>query len=1143
MKKIILLILTLAITSPINAQLVRVTFQVDMTYQNVSANGVHVAGDFQDTAGFGANWNPGSTQLFDSTNTNVYEITVMVPPGSYQYKFINGNAWGSDESVPLACGVGNFPYNRQAIIGTSDTTLPAICFGTCAACPQTQNITFQVDMRNQTIDSTGVYIAGSFQVAAGFPGNWDASATQLLDPNNDSIYSVTVTVPQGTYEYKFLNGNSFAGEEQVPSSCGVPNGLGGFNRQVAVSADTTIQAICFGSCTVCSAPPTPIYNVTFKLDMQTYTNAFGNAFVSGTFNGWNGSLDTLLDANGDTVYETTIQLAAGTYEYKFQLDNWTVPELFTGNEPCVISNSGNVNRIVTITGDTTLGEYCFGSCFDCPSSPPAFYEVVFSLDLNDYDTAFNQVFVSGTFNSWCGSCAELTDNNLDGIYTDTLLLPADTFQFKFNLDNWAISEIFSGNEICTDTAGGVANRSLIITGDTVIPAVCFNSCTQCPPRPQYNITLIADLKHQTADTSGVYIIGNFNQFDSTATQLQNIGDSLYSVQLTLDSGKTYHYRFLNGNMAEQAFGNCFSFAPNGFLGRSFTLNNNSDTLQTCFNECDTCLNVPAAQFYQVTFRVGMFGQAISNNGVHIAGNFQIAAGYTNNWDPSSTALTDADNDSIYEITLILPADTFEYKFINGNSWGSDEIVPAACGVGLTSLNRQIIINSDTTLMAVCFGSCSPCQQSIPPTQYAITFKVDMRLENTNSSGIYLTGDFVNWSADSLQMQNTTTGIYELTLLLDSGVNYQYKFLNGNSFAGEESVPAACGVPNGLGSFNREITAMNSTSLDTVCFSECGPCNLSITKQVSITFKVDMSQQSVDPTGVYIAGSFNNWSLTPLSLSSNQVYETTLLLDSNTIFQYKFVNGNNPGVYENVPSICGTPDGLGGFNRSIFTFGNVSLNEVCFSECAACTTAVPQTEVTFRVSMKNNPASNLGVHIAGNFNNYNVPQRRMMDTDLDSIFEISLMFDRGENLKFNFFNGISINNREKTDSLQLCGIDNGNGIFERNLIVPVNDTILPIVCFERCNNCVKQNDISVQEWIGLNTSVYYSNKQLIVQTNLPHELQYFTLYDVKGKIILQQTLVQEKFQVVDLNNNFSSGIYIYSIKTKAAYLRGRLYFAE
>jgi len=44
------------------AQLHQITFKVDMTNEVISAQGVHIAGDFQSIAGLGGNWSPSSTE-------------------------------------------------------------------------------------------------------------------------------------------------------------------------------------------------------------------------------------------------------------------------------------------------------------------------------------------------------------------------------------------------------------------------------------------------------------------------------------------------------------------------------------------------------------------------------------------------------------------------------------------------------------------------------------------------------------------------------------------------------------------------------------------------------------------------------------------------------------------------------------------------------------------------------------------------------------------------------------------------------------------------------------------------------------------------------------------------------------------------
>lgn len=100
-----------------------VTFSVDMQYQTVSTNGVHIAGNFQ-------GWNPAGTPMVQSTtNPSVYTYSATFPIGdTLQYKFVNGNSWGNYESVPGACAVNN---NRFLVVAAGNPVLPAIVFGTC----------------------------------------------------------------------------------------------------------------------------------------------------------------------------------------------------------------------------------------------------------------------------------------------------------------------------------------------------------------------------------------------------------------------------------------------------------------------------------------------------------------------------------------------------------------------------------------------------------------------------------------------------------------------------------------------------------------------------------------------------------------------------------------------------------------------------------------------------------------------------------------------------------------------------------------------------------------------------------------------------------------------------------------------------
>ena len=100
-----------------------VTFMVDMQYQLVSENGIHIAGTMQ-------GWNPSSTPLSDVNGDDIWEVTLTLAENTiYEYKFINGNSWGSDETVFGNCSAGN--GNRQISTTIENMSLPAYVFNSC----------------------------------------------------------------------------------------------------------------------------------------------------------------------------------------------------------------------------------------------------------------------------------------------------------------------------------------------------------------------------------------------------------------------------------------------------------------------------------------------------------------------------------------------------------------------------------------------------------------------------------------------------------------------------------------------------------------------------------------------------------------------------------------------------------------------------------------------------------------------------------------------------------------------------------------------------------------------------------------------------------------------------------------------------
>ena len=84
----------------------------------------------------------------------------------------------------------------------------------------------------------------------------------------------------------------------------------------------------------------------------TYPSAASEVYLVGEFNDWNTkNPDYKMEKNAEGVYEITIELAKGAYEYKFFADgDWKAdPE-----NPDVVPGFGN--SLATITAGSTLGE-------------------------------------------------------------------------------------------------------------------------------------------------------------------------------------------------------------------------------------------------------------------------------------------------------------------------------------------------------------------------------------------------------------------------------------------------------------------------------------------------------------------------------------------------------------------------------------------------------------------------------------------------------------------------------------------------------------------------------------------------------------------------------------------------------------------
>jgi hypothetical protein len=220
-------------------------------------------------------------------------------------------------------------------------------------------------------------------------------------------------------------------------------------------------------------------NVTFQVDMNNFTGTFTAPEVNGTFNSWCGNCAAMTDADSNNVWEVNIALTAGdTVEYKYSHDAWTGQETNDPTAACTNGNTTNTNRVLVVpAAATTLPVVCWGSCGPCTSP----VDVTFQVDMQLYTTSFTAPEVNGTFNSWCGNCAAMTDADGDNVWDVTISLNAgDTVEYKYSHDNWTGQETNDPTAACTNGNTTYTNRVLVVpAASDTLDVVCWASCDAC----------------------------------------------------------------------------------------------------------------------------------------------------------------------------------------------------------------------------------------------------------------------------------------------------------------------------------------------------------------------------------------------------------------------------------------------------------------------------------------------------------------------------------------------------------------------------------------------------------------------------------------------------------------------------------------
>jgi hypothetical protein len=544
-----------------------------------------------------------------------------------------------------------------------------------------------------------------------------------------------------------------------------------------------------------------------------------------------------------------------------------------------------------------------------------------------------------------------------------------------------------------------------------------------------------------------------------------------------------------------------------------------------------------AQF-PVTFSVDMTGQTVSPDGVHIAGNFQdvnydgtLENPSLVNWSPNTYQLTDDDMDMVYSVTLDLVADDrYEFKFINGNDWPFEESIPAACQVGNGNGNRFIAVSAATDYL-ICWESCAPCGER------TVRFRVDMSLapDGVNPAGVSVAGDFQGWSPGTTFLSDPDGNlIFERAINVGTASSIEFKYINGDDWIFAETVPSECGFgPNS----NRQVNLTETNTVLTAwCFNGCSTC----LQPTLVTFKVDMTNETVGANGVHVAGNFQGWNpgspeheLT--DADADNIYEVTVPVQPGSI-QYKFVNGNAWGSDESVPAACNT-----GGNRSATIAGETMELYFCYNQCSSeCVVNPDPAAITFRVNMSEATVAAEGVFLISGATvpAWQAGATQMTDDNADGVYECTITISGSADIQYKFVNGdVDVSANEENTGLADCGIDNGIGGFNRTHVRSGEPETLAVVCFNECVDC----EVSVSELAEVvnQVNVFPVPAQDVLSVRFNSNVyQNITLrmVNLTGQVVLTQNAgtVKPGEHTIPMNvSNLASGVYFLEIGNETA----------
>jgi len=335
------------------------------------------------------------------------------------------------------------------------------------------------------------------------------------------------------------------------------------------------------------------FNVTFRLNMNGLSG-FINPEVNGSFNNWCGNCNPMTDSNNDGIWETTINLNSGLYEYKFSFDNWAGQENITAAGNCAVIAGNYNNRFINVQSNQVLNIVCWGLCSDCLTNDNNNWALVWSDEFNG--TSLNQQFWSYNIGSggWGNNELQYYTNNSNNIQVNNGSLKIIARNENINGSNYSSGRIITNN-LMEFKYGKIEARIKIPNGQGIWPAFWMLGANfETVSWPQCGeIDIMEHVNNENLSNSTVHWKYNSNHSSKGSSipfdknQFHDFGAiwSSNSIIFTLDGHAFYEFPFSTNNTAA-IFQQPFFLLLNVAVGGNWPGNPNGTTIFPATMEVD-----------------------------------------------------------------------------------------------------------------------------------------------------------------------------------------------------------------------------------------------------------------------------------------------------------------------------------------------------------------------------------------------------------------------------------------------------------------------------------------------------------------------------------------------------------------------------